>query len=99
MKKLLVTMITSLCFIGAFSIYEKSNIYIRQAVVDNINGNIVTFCDNCGYMWQWHDDENLYTVGKKVILYMDDMNTGTIYDDVIITIKQGLTQSLFYCHT
>ena len=88
MKKLFVTMITSLCFIGAFSIYEKSNIYTRQAVIDSIDGNIVTFYDNCGYMWQWQEDtENQYTVGKKVILYMDDMNTNTIYDDVIITIK------------
>ena len=88
MKKLLVTMIISLCFIGAFSIYEKSNIYTRQAVVDSINGNLVTFCDNCGYTWQWkEEEENPYAVGEKVILYMDDMNTNTIYDDVIITIK------------
>ena len=88
MKKLLVTMITSVCFIGAFSIYEKSNIYTRQAVVDNINGNLITFCDNCGYMWEWEEDvEKSYTVGEKVILRMDDMNTITIYDDVIIAIK------------
>ena len=88
MKKLFVTMITSLCFIGAFSIYEKSNIYTRQAVVDSISGNLITFYDNCGYMWQWEEDtEKQYTVCEKVILYMDDMNTNTIYDDVIITIK------------
>ena len=88
MKKLFITMITSLCFIGAFSIYEKSNIYTRQAVVDSINGNLLTFCDNCGYMWQWEEEaEKQHTVGEKVILYMDDMNTETIYDDVIITIK------------
>ena len=88
MKKLLITMITSLCFIGAFSVYEKSNIYTRQAVVDSINGNLVTFYDNCGYTWEWQEDtEKQYTVGGKVILYMDDMNTETIYDDVIITIK------------
>ena len=88
MKKLFVTMITSLCFIGAFSIYKKSNIYTRQAVVDSINGNLITFCANCGYMWQWQEDtEKQYTVGEKMILYMDDMNTETIYDDVIITIK------------
>ena len=91
MKKLFVTMIISLCFIGAFSIYEKSNIYTRQAVVDSINGNIVTFCDNCGYTWEWEKKtEKQYTVGEKVMLYMDDMNTKTIYDDVIITIKWGL---------
>lgn len=88
MKKLLVTMITSLCFIGAFSVYEKSNVYTRQAVVDSINGNLVTFCDNCGYMWELQEDaKNPYIVGEKVMLYMDDMNTETIYDDVIITIK------------
>ena len=88
MKKLLVAMITTVCFIGAFSVYEKSNTYIRHAVVDSINGNIVTFCDDCGYMWEWEEEEEKpHTVGKKVILYMDDMNTETIYDDVIITIK------------
>ena len=88
MKKLLVTMIISLCFIGAFSVYEKSNIYTRQAVVDSINGNLIIFCDNCGYMWDWkEEEENPYAVGEKVMLYMDDMNTKTIYDDVIITIK------------
>ena len=88
MKKLLVTMITSLCFIGAFSIYEKSNIYTRQAVVDSINGNLITFYDNCGYMWQWEEDtEKQYAIGEKITLCMDDMNTETIYDDVIITIK------------
>lgn len=88
MKKLLVTMITSLCFIGAFSVYEKSNIYKRQAVVDNIDGNMITFCDNCGYMWQLEaEEEKRYAVGEKVVLYMDDMNTNTIYDDIIITIK------------
>lgn len=88
MKKLLVTMITTVCFIGAFSIYEKSNIYTRQAVVDSINGNLITFVDNCGYMWQWKKDaEKSYIVGEKITLSMDDMNTETIYDDVIITIK------------
>ena len=87
MKKLFVTMITSFCFIGAFSIYKKSNIYTRQAVVDSINGNIVTFCDDCGYMWQWEEAEKKYIVGEKVTLCMDDMNTKTIYDDAIITIK------------
>ena len=88
MKKLFATMITTVCFIGAFSIYEKSNIYTRQAVVDTINGGLVTFCDDCGYMWKWQEDaENPYTVGGKVTLYMDDMNTEIIYDDVIIAIK------------
>ena len=88
MKKLLVTMITSLCFIGAFSIYEKSNTYTRQAVVDSIDGDLITFCDNCGYMWEWQEDtKKPYTIGKKVMLYMDDMNTETIYDDAIITIR------------
>lgn len=88
MKKLLVAMITSLCFIGAFSVYEKSNIYTRQAVVDSINDNLITFMDNCGYMWEWEEDaKKSYTVGEKVILYMDDMNTTTVYDDVIITIE------------
>lgn len=88
MKKLLVAMITTVCFIGAFSIYEKSNIYTRQAVVDSINDNLITFIDNCGYMWTWEEDAaKPYTIGEKVMLCMDDMNTITIYDDVIITIK------------
>lgn len=88
MKKLLATMITSLCFIGAFSVYEKSSNYTRQAVVDSINDNLIIFVDNCGYMWEWEEDaEKPYTIDEKVILYMDDMNTTTIYDDVIIAIE------------
>ena len=88
MKKLLIAMIIAVCFIGVFATNEKSKVYTRQAAIDNINGNLITFCDECGNMWEWEEDIGKpYTIDEKVVLCMDDMDTETIYDDVIIAIK------------
>ena len=78
-----------ICLAGAFYIGSKSTIYTRQAVVDSINDNVITFVDDCGYLWEWElEDEKPYTVGERVSLQMDDMNTESVCDDIIKAVER-----------
>lgn len=67
--------------------------YTREARVDSIEGNVITFEDENGNFWEWEKEENEkeYKVKERVILKMDTKGTDrVIEDDVIRRVKRGV---------
>lgn len=61
--------------------------YTRDAWVDNVEGNVVTFVDSCGYTWEATDVDNIVE-GQTVVLKMHNHHTDNVVsDDVIVSIK------------
>ncbi len=61
--------------------------YTRDAVVDSIEDNVVTFVDTCGYTWEAADVDNIVE-GQTVVLKMHTNHTDSIIsDDIIVDIK------------
>ena len=80
---LLVTAIISLALSSS---YIDSH-YKRQATVDTIENNVVTFIDSCGYTWTAINVDNI-TEGQTVTLKMYTNNTNNIIaDDEIVKIE------------
>lgn len=68
------------------SSYNESH-YKRQATVDTIDSNVVTFIDSCGYTWTATNVDNI-TEGQTVTLKMYTNNTNNIItDDEIVKIE------------
>jgi len=67
--------------------------YTREARVDSIEGNVITFEDENGNFWEWEKEENEkeYKVKERVVLKMDTKGTDrVIEDDVIRRVKRGV---------
>ena len=68
------------------SSYNESH-YKRQATVDTIENNVVTFIDSCGYTWTAINVDNIIE-GQTVVLKMYTNNTNSIItDDEIVKIE------------
>lgn len=80
-----VTLATVLSLL-LLSSYIESH-YKRQAIVDTIENNVVTFIDSCGYTWTAINVDNI-TEGQTVTLKMYTNNTNSIItDDEIVKIE------------
>ncbi len=80
---LLVIAIISLALLSS---YIESH-YKRQATVDTIENNVVTFIDSCGYTWTAINVDNIVE-GQTVTLKMYTNNTNNIItDDEIVKIE------------
>jgi hypothetical protein len=77
-------LIAAVGFVGTIE-----NTYTKEAKVYEVRGNVVTFEDNHGYLWDWEMSEHeCYTRGEVVTLVMHTGYTdGTIEDDEIEKIK------------
>lgn len=65
--------------------------YTRDARVDSIEDNVVTFIDTCGYTWEATDVDNIVE-GQIVVLKMHTNHTDSIIsDDIIVGIKPTAT--------
>lgn len=61
--------------------------YTRDARVDSIEDNVVTFIDTCGYTWKAIDVDNIVE-GQTVVLQMHTNHTDSIIsNDIIVGIK------------
>ena len=59
--------------------------YTRQATVIEVNGDVITVEDNCGYLWDFEGD--CFTVGDNVSMKMYNNATDNIIkDDEIINV-------------
>ena len=59
--------------------------YTRQATVIEVNGDVITVEDNCGYLWDFEGDG--FTVGDNVSIKMYNNTTDNIIkDDEIINV-------------
>jgi hypothetical protein len=64
------------------------NQYTLEAVVVEVNGAVVTVEDNTGNLWDYEVDvDAVPVVGTQVTLFMQDMNTESIYDDQIVGVE------------
>lgn len=82
MKKIMAVLIVMIALIFSMKV---SNTYTREARVDKIENNVVTFIDATGNLWEAYDEG--YEIGQEVKLIMSNFNTDDITDDVIIKIK------------
>ena len=89
-KKYIGDILFSLMFWGAFIIlvsfcgYIETH-YTRQATVIEVNGDVITVEDNCGYIWDFEGDG--FTVGDNVSMKMYNNTTDNIIkDDEIINV-------------
>lgn len=62
--------------------------YTLDAVVVEVNGAVVTVEDSTGNLWDYEvDADAVPAVGTQVTLFMQDMNTESIYDDQIVGVE------------
>lgn len=64
--------------------------YTRDAKVVSIDGNVVTFECECGYLWDWEKENyESYRKGDKVTLKMFTSGTDSVItDDTIEEVKR-----------
>ena len=85
---LIISFIALMCVINVIDTR-----YTREARVDSIEGNVITFEDENGNFWEWEKEENEkeYKVKERVTLKMDTKGTDrVIEDDVIRRVKRGV---------
>ena len=62
--------------------------YTLDAVVVEVNGAVVTVEDSTGNLWDYEvDADAVPVVGACVTLFMQDMDTESIYDDQIVGVR------------
>ena len=73
----------------AIVIDKIDSTYTREAKVNSIEGNIITFEDTNGNFWEWEQEKEDFQIKEKVTLIMDTRGTDTnIRDDEIVRIKR-----------
>lgn len=81
-------------FIALMCVIDKIDTrYTRQAKVNSIEQNVITFEDEDGNFWEWEkgEEEKEYKVKEKVSLIMNTKWTDTkIEDDEIVRVKRGV---------
>ena len=89
----LESVIIVLCFISLFILINRIETrYTRNAKVNSIEKNVITFEDETGHFWEWEkeEDEKDYKIKEKVVLKMHTNNTDNkVEDDIIIRVKRG----------
>lgn len=64
------------------------NQYALDAVVVEVNGAVVTVEDSTGNLWDYEvDADAVPVVGTQVTLFMQGMDTESIYDDQIVGVE------------
>ena len=84
MKKTISILITII--IITFLFINTRNYYSRDCVVSNVQGDTVTVTDTKGYNWEFKGDN--YKVNDNITVVMNTMNTDSIFDDAIVSIKK-----------
>lgn len=83
-----VALIFSFIFL-AIVIDKIDSTYRREAKVNSIEGNTVTFEDSSGNFWEWEQTREQFQIKEKVTLIMNTKGTDSnIRDDEIIKIKR-----------
>lgn len=83
-----VALIFSFIFL-AIVIDKIDSTYCREAKVNSIEGNTVTFEDSNGNFWEWEQTREQFQIKEKVTLIMNTKGTDLkIQDDEIVKIKR-----------
>lgn len=89
-KEIIILVLVLVAVIGGLGIVGRFEThYTIDAEVVEINKYEITFEDKRGELWIWeNDNDNEFTKGDKVKLYMDNNFTdNTFKDDKIVRIK------------
>lgn len=91
MKKVFLTIAIIGIIFGIFvgASYIQSH-YSRQAVVIEINKNVVTFKDTTNNLWDWIIEENeVFYLDENVVLHMNNnLTDNIIIDDIIENVEK-----------
>lgn len=86
MKKFLFNLLIVVCIIGFVGLLGNiETTYTREGQIVYVEDNIVTVEDESGFSWELETDE--LKEGQMVVLKMNDNNTDSIKDDIIIDYK------------
>lgn len=83
--KHIAVILAIVCLFGIFALCANADIYAKTAVVYEIDrdADVVVVEDATGNLWEFEGVED-YEIGNFVSMVMDDNNTTSIYDDVIV---------------
>lgn len=68
-----------------FLFFNTKNYYLKDCIVTEVEGSTITVVDQNGYSWGFTGDN--YKVNDNITVIMDTMNTNSIFDDAIVSIK------------
>ena len=65
---------------------DEETTYTRTATVFEVNGNLVSFMDAKGGIWE--ADNGVYALGTSVTLVIDDKGTAATSDDTVVFVER-----------
>ena len=92
MKQTMILILIFVLIYGAFllpllTLGDSIRIYEAKVQVIESNDNVYAVVDANGDVWEFESD-NHYFINEVLTVRFDTMNTDTIYDDEIISIKK-----------
>ena len=92
MKQTMILILIFVLIYGAFllpllTLGDSTRIYTTKVQVIESNDNVYAVVDANGDVWEFESD-NHYFINEVLTVRFDTMNTDTIYDDEIISIKK-----------
>lgn len=68
-----------------FLFFNTKNYYSKDCIVTEVEGSTITVVDQNGYSWEFTGDN--YKINDNITVIMNTMNTDSIFDDAIVSIK------------
>lgn len=92
MKQAMILILIFVLIYGAFllpllTLGDSTRIYTTKVQVIESNDNVYAVVDANGDVWEFESD-NHYFINEVLTVRFDTMDTDTIYDDEIISIKK-----------
>lgn len=92
MKQAMILILIFVLIYGAFllpllTLGDSTRIYTTKVQVIESNDGVYAVVDANGDVWEFESD-NHYFVNEVLTVRFDTMNTDTIYDDEIISVKR-----------
>lgn len=75
--------------------FIDENLYLLSAEVTSIEpyGQLIVVCDSKGNEFAFHDNIDMWQVGDKCMLLMDNKNTETVSDDEIVKTQHEFSKT------
>ena len=92
MKQTMILILIFVLLFGAFllpllTLGDSTCVYTAKVQVIESNDGVYAVIDANGNVWEFESD-NHYFINEVLTVRFDTMNTNTIYDDEIISIKK-----------
>ena len=90
MKTIVLCVMCAVLLMGVFNAMATASLndrYTREAVVVEVNGNIISAEDTTGNVWCYEvEGDAVPVVGTEVVLVLLAMGSDTIYDDQVVDV-------------